>query len=89
LFEAALSAARARVKRRGDTTSDSATFKVGCNHIWRFTLDAEFAPALAKFIPSGSNSNQTKPNKSKQNRLDLFAFIRQIRDFSMDCGDKK
>jgi hypothetical protein len=33
--------------------------------------------------------NQAKPNKFKQNSLDLFGFIRPNRGFSMGYGESK
>jgi hypothetical protein len=38
---------------------------------------------------SAAKRFQTRPNKSKQKRLDIFGFIRQDRDFSMGCERKK
>src|SRR5271155_3216084 len=35
------------------------------------------------------HSSQILPNKSKQNSLDLFGFIRLNRDFSMGYGESK
>jgi hypothetical protein len=46
------------------------------------------APRQAR-RPSKSKQNQIPPNKSKQNCLDLFGFIRPIRGFSMGYSESK
>jgi hypothetical protein len=38
--------------------------------------------------PNSAKQDQSTPNKSKQNCLDLFGFIRPNRDFSTGYGGK-
>jgi hypothetical protein len=47
------------------------------------------AAALSLIRAAAFKSAQAKPNKSKQNSLDLFGFARPNRDFSKGYGQSK
>jgi hypothetical protein len=44
---------------------------------------------LRQRLGSAAKPGQTIPSKTKQNGLDLFGFIRPIRDFSMGYSESK
>jgi hypothetical protein len=59
---------------------------------WDGTTVARVSPGTTREAASSAweaKQNQAKPNKSKQNFLFLFGFIRPNRAFSMGYGESK